>query len=77
MVFPLGGLEMVAKEPMFYGRIPEFTRLALVAAVRCFLFRNYLQPKMRWRFRDLKWVQLLHGVGVNDVGMGGRLLASI
>ena len=36
MGFPLGGLEMVSNEPIIDGRRPEFTRLALVAAVRCF-----------------------------------------
>ena len=51
MVFTLGGLSMVEKEPIVDVRRPEFTRLALVAALSCFLLRNWLQPKMRWRFR--------------------------
>ena len=54
--------------------IPEFTRLALVAAVRCFLFLNFLQPKMRWIFKDSNWVLFSHGAGVDDGGIGGRLL---
>ena len=36
MGFPLGGLAMIAKEPIVDERRPELTRLALVAAVRCF-----------------------------------------
>ena len=36
MGFPLGGFEIVAKESIVDGIRPEFTRLALVAAVRCF-----------------------------------------
>ena len=35
-VFPLGGLEMVAKETIVDGRRTEFTIIALVAAVSCF-----------------------------------------
>ena len=36
MCFPLGGLEIVAKEPMVDGSRPELTRLAFVSAVICF-----------------------------------------
>ena len=36
MEFSLGGLAMVTKEPIVDGRIPEFIRLAFIAAVRCF-----------------------------------------
>ena len=36
MVFPLGGSTMVAKDPIVDGRRSEFTRLALVSAVRYF-----------------------------------------
>ena len=32
----LGRFAMVAKEPIVDGITPEFTRLTLVAAVRCF-----------------------------------------
>ena len=77
MGFPLGGLEMAAKEMIFDKRRTEFTRLALVAAARRFWLRNFLQPKMRWRFRDLNFVRILHGVGVDDEGIGGRLVASM
>ena len=38
----LGGLAMVAKETIFDVRRPDFTTLALVAAVRCFWLRNCL-----------------------------------
>ena len=31
--------------------------LLIVGVVRCFLLRNFLQPKMWWRFRDSNWVQ--------------------
>ena len=34
IVFHLGGLAIVSKEPIIDGRIPELTILALVAAVR-------------------------------------------
>ena len=77
MGFPLGGLKMVAKEPMVDGRRPDFTRPALVAAVRCFWLRNCLQPKMQWRFRDSNWIQFSHGAGVYYGGIWGRLLASL
>ena len=36
LVFSLGGLAMVAKETIVDRIRPEFTKLALVAAVRCF-----------------------------------------
>ena len=36
VVFPLGGLVVMAKDTIVDGRRPELTRLALVAAVRCF-----------------------------------------
>ena len=62
---------------MVGGRRPELTRLALVAAVRLFWLRNFLQPKMQCRFRDLKCVQFLHGAGVDDEGIGCRFLSSI
>ena len=34
--FPSGGLEMLAKETIVERRRPDSTRIALVAAVRCF-----------------------------------------
>ena len=77
IVFSLGGLSIVAKEPIFDGRRPELTRLALVAAVRCLWLRNYLQPNMRWRLRDSNCVLFSHGAGVNEGWIGGRLVASL
>ena len=74
MGFPLGGLAMEAKEPIVDGRRPDFTRLALVAAVRCFWLRNFLQSKMRWRFRDSNCVWFSHGAGVDDGRTGGKLV---
>ena len=67
----------MAKEPMVDGSRPEFTKLTFVAAVRCFWFLNFLQPKMRCRFKDSNWVIFSHGAGVEDDGIGGRLLASL
>ena len=52
MVFPLVGFDVVEKEQIFDWRRPEFTRLALVAALRCFLLLNFLQPNMLMRFKD-------------------------
>ena len=40
MGFTLGGLAMIANEPIVDERRPELTRLALVAAVGFFLLRN-------------------------------------
>ena len=68
---------MAANEPIVDGIRPEFTRLELVSTVRCFLLRNYLQPKMRWRFRYSNCVRLSHGASVDDGGIGGRLVASL
>ena len=62
---------------MVDGSRPEFTKLALVAAVRCFWFLNCLQPNMQCRFKDSNWVLFSHGAGVEDGGIGGRLLASL
>ena len=59
----------MAKELMLDGIRPEFTILALVATVRCFLILNCLQPKMWWSFKDSKWVLLSHGAGVDDGGI--------
>ena len=75
MSFPLGGLAIVAKEMMVDGSRPEFTRIALVAAVRCFWFLNCPQPKMRCRFKESNWVLFSHGAGVDYGGIGGKLLA--
>ena len=77
MGFSLGGFTIVAKEPMLDGSIPELTRLEFFDAARFFLFLNLLQPKMRWRFKDSDWVLFSHGAGINDGGIGGRLLASL
>ena len=77
MGFTLGGFTMVTKEPKVDGRRPEFIRLALVAELRCFLLRNFLQPNMRWRFRVLNCVWFLHGASVDYGGIKGRLVASI
>ena len=60
---------------MVDGSRPEFTKLAFVAAVRCFWFLNCLHPNMRWRFKDSNWVLFSHGAGVDDGGIGGRLEA--
>ena len=73
----LQGFVIVAKEPMVDGSIPEFTKLAFVAAVRWFWFLNYLHPKMMCRFKDLNWVIFSHCAGVNAGGIGGRLLVSL
>ena len=75
MGFPLVGLVMVEKEPIVDRRRPKFTRLVLVAAVRCFWLRNCLQSKMRWKFRDSNYVWFSHGVGLDDGVIGGRLVA--
>ena len=77
MRFPLGVLDILEKEPMVDGKRPEFTIIAFVAAVRLFWLRNFLQPKMRCRFRDLDWVWFLHGYGVDNIGIGGRLIESL
>ena len=60
---------------MLDGIRPEFTKLAFVAAVRCFLFLNCLHPKMWCRFKDSNWVLFSHGAGVDNRGIVGRLLA--
>ena len=57
------------------GSRPDFTKLAFVAAVRCFWFLNFPYPNIRWRFKTLNWVLFSHGVGVNDGGVGSRLEA--
>ena len=75
--FPLVGFLIVAKELILDGRIHELTILALVSAVRCFWLRNFLQPKMQWRLRDLNCVLFSHGASVNEGGIGGRLVASL
>ena len=62
---------------MVYGSRPEFTKLAFVAAVRCFWFLNFLHPKMWCRFKDSNWVIFSHGAGIGNGGIGGRLLASL
>ena len=62
---------------MVDGSRPEFTKLAFVAAVRCFWFLNCLHPKMRCRFKDLNWVIFSHGAGVDNGGIGVMLLASL
>ena len=36
IVFPLGGLPIVSKEPIVYRRRPKLTRILFVAAVTCF-----------------------------------------
>ena len=73
----MAGFEIVAKELMVDGSTPDFTKLAFVAAVRCFWFMNFLHTKIRCIFKDSKWVLFSHGAGVNDGGIGGRLLASL
>ena len=75
--FPFSGFAIFAKEPMVYGIRPEFTKLAFVAAVRCFWFLNCLHPNILWRFNDSDWVILSHGAGVDDGGIGSRLEASL
>ena len=76
IVFPLRVLVIVANKLIVDGRRPQFTRLALVSAVRCFLLRNCLQPKILWIFSDLNCVLFSHGAGVNKVGIGGILVMS-
>ena len=66
MVFILGRLAMISKEPIVDRKGTEFIRLAFVAAVRCFLLRNCLQPKMWWRFRDSDCVRFSRSAGVDD-----------
>ena len=75
--FPFAGFAILAKEPMLDGSRPELTKLAFVAAVRCFWFLNCLHPNMRWIFKDSNWVILSHGAGVDDGGIGGRLEESL
>ena len=77
VVFPLVGLAIVAKEPIVDGRISELTRLALVSAVRCFSLRNFLQPNIWWGLRYSKYFLFLHGYGVDEGEIGGRLVASL
>ena len=62
---------------MVDGSIPEFTNLAFFAVVRCFWFLDCLHPNMRRRFKELEWVLLSHGAGVDDGDIGGRLVASL
>ena len=75
MGFPLVGLAIVEKEPMVDVSRPDFSRLALVAAVGCFYFLDCLQSNIRWRFKDSDWVLFSHGAGVDDGGIRGRFLA--
>ena len=77
IVFPLGELAIVAKDMIFDGIGLELKGLALVAAVRYFLLRNCLQPNMQWILRDSKCVLLSHGSGVDEGGIGRRLIASL
>ena len=65
----------MAKKPMVDGSKTELTKMAFVAAVRCFWFLNFLHPKMRCRFNDSNWVIFSHGAGVDNGMIGGRLLA--
>ena len=74
---PLGVLTIVAKEPRVDGRRAELTRTSLVAAVSYFVLRNYLQPKILWRFSDLDCFLFSHAAVVNEVGIGGILVASL
>ena len=53
IVFPLGGLVIVAKETIVDGRRHELTRLASVAMLRCSWLWNCLQPKILCRVSDL------------------------
>ena len=75
--FPLVGLAIVAKEPLVDGRRSELTRLALVAVVRFFLLRDYLQPKILWRFSESNCVLFVHGSGIDEGKIGGILVASL
>ena len=75
MVFPLGGLDIVAKYPMVKGRKPELTRLALVAVVILFLLQNWRHPKILCKFSDSNYVILMHGSDVNDGDTGKILVA--
>ena len=74
---PFARFSIVAKELMVDVSRPEFTKLAFVAAVRCFWFLNGLHPNMRWVIKDLNWVLFSHGAGVDYGGIGGRLKASL
>ena len=65
--FLLDGFEIVAKELMVDVSRPDFTKLAIVAVVRCFWFLNFLHPNMRWRLKDSNWVLLSHSTGFDDV----------
>ena len=71
--FPFVGFSIVAKELMMDGSRPEFTKLAFVAAVRCFWFLNCLHLNILWIFNDSNWVLLSHRAGVGNGGIGGRL----
>ena len=68
---------MVAKDPMFDRRRPELTIFLLVSAVRLFLLRNWQHPKILYRFSDSNCVIFLHGAGVDEGGIGRRLVASL
>ena len=71
--FPFAGFAIVAMEPMVDGSRLEFTKLAFVAAVRCFWFLSFLHPNIQCIFKDSNWVLFLHGAAVDDGGIGGRL----
>ena len=75
--FTFSGFAIVAKETMVDGSRPEFTKLAFVAAVRCFWFLNCIHPNILWIFSDSNWILFSHGAGVDDGGIGGRLEASL
>ena len=77
IAFPLEGFSIVEKEPIVDGIRPVFKILVLVAMVRCFLLQNFLQPKKRWIFRESNCFRLSHGAGIDDGGIGGRLVASL
>ena len=70
-------MAIIAKYPMVNRRIPELTRLELVALVRCFLLRNWLHPKILFIFSDSNGVLFLHGYGVDEGGTGGILVESL
>ena len=77
IAFTLGGLAMVVKEPIVDGRIPDLTRLALVAAVRFFWLQNWRHPEILWRFSYSICVLFLHSAGVDEGGTGEILVASL
>ena len=54
----------------------ELTRLALVAAVRCFWLQKRLQPNTLWRLSNSNGVLFLQWAGVEYRGTNGRLETS-